>query len=55
MVLTCTSYLEEVVLFKLFEYAPLNFDELIGYQKRQESVVVGINSDIEGDKLVNHD
>ena len=52
---TCASYLEEVVFFKLFENAPLDFNKLIGYQKRQESVVVGINSDIEGNKLVDHD
>lgn len=33
-ILTCTRYLEKIVLLKFLEHTPLNFDKLIGHQKR---------------------
>ena len=30
---TCAGDLEEIILFKLLEDAPFDFDELIGYQE----------------------
>lgn len=46
---TCASDLKQVVFFEFLENAALDFDELVGYEQSEESVVVGVDGDIERD------
>ena len=52
---TCTSNLEEIVFFKLLEDAALDFHELVGYKKREKSMIVRIYSYVQRQQLVYHD
>lgn len=51
---TCTGYLKKVVLFELFEYAPLYFNELVRHKERQERMIVRIDRNVEGNGLIHH-
>jgi len=47
--------LEQVVLFKLFEHAAFDLDKLIRDQKSEQTVVVGVDGNIECGELIDED
>jgi len=51
---TCTSDLKKVVLLKLFEHAPLDFNELVRHEECQECVIVRVDGNVKGDGLIDH-
>lgn len=44
--------LEEAVFFEALEDGAFDFDKLIGQEKSEESVGVGVDGDVEGDDLI---
>lgn len=52
---TCTRDLEEVVLLKLLEDATFDFHKLVRHEESQQSVIIGVDSNVQGDHLVYHD
>ena len=47
--ITSAGYLEEVVLLESLENTPFNFNKLIGHQKSQKSVIIGVYGNIKRD------
>jgi len=50
----CASDLKKIVLFEFLEDAAFDFYELIRNQQREQSMIIRIDGDIQGDQLVNH-
>lgn len=51
---TCTGYLKKVVLFELFEHAPLYFNKLVRHEKCKERMIVRVDRNVEGNGLIHH-
>jgi hypothetical protein len=45
--ITSAGYLKEIVFLEFLENTPFNFNELIGHQKGEKSVIIGVYGNIE--------
>lgn len=52
---TGTRELEQVLLLKLLEHAPLDLDKLVRQQQRQQRVRVRVDGNVESNELVEED
>lgn len=48
----CTCDLKEVLLLELLEDGRLDLDKLIGHEQREKSVGVRVDSDVQGNNLI---